>query len=193
MKDVISPVIHQDDSTQVTHTTDENVNTYDSYNILVSLNLQPTKWWSVNTSLNSFYDHYYGLTEEGFYSKAGFTCIFNLQNTFNFRNDWGVEVAVFYRSINIGGFVVNDPIYNLSAGIRKGFGKGRGNIRLSCDDILWSDRLTNKMHFEDVNYKGTFFNDSRRVRLSLSWKLGRSQYQREERAKSAQEEMNRIK
>jgi hypothetical protein len=193
MEDVISAVIHQDDSTQITYTSNENVSKYDSYNILFSLNLQPTKWWSVNTSVNSFYDHYYGPTEQGFYSRYGFTCIIHMLNTLSFRNNWGIEVAVFYRSVNVGGFVVNDPIYNLSAGIRKGFAKGKGNVRLSCDDILWSDRLTNKMSFEGVNYKGTFFSDSRRIRLSLSWKLGRSQYEREERKKSAQDEMNRIK
>jgi hypothetical protein len=192
MEDVISAVVHQSDSSNVIYTTDENVNKYDSYSVNVAFNLAPTNWYRFSTSINGFYDHYYGPTKEGFYSNSGYTYIIHMMNTFSLKKEWVAEVALFYRSRNIAGYVVNDPIYNLSAGISKGFGKGKGNIRLNCDDILWSDRLVNKMNFKDMNYRGTFFSDSRRIRLSLSWKFGTSQYERQERNKSAQEERNRI-
>jgi hypothetical protein len=34
---------------------------------------------------------------------------------------------------------------------------------------------------------------SRRIRLNISWKIGKSKYERQEKRKSAEEEINRIK
>jgi hypothetical protein len=193
MTDVISDASHQDESNHITYTVIQNLNAYNSYNILVSLTLHPKPWWTMIGSANEFHDHYYGLSQEGYYSKSGFTGIFNLLNSFTFKKGWSAEMGFFYRTININGLVVNDPIYHLDIGIRKLFATGRGAVALKVLDALWSDRNTNSEVFGPLNYRGSFYSDSRRIRLSVSWKFGRSQFQREEKRKSADEEMNRVK
>ncbi|MGZ4057867.1 MAG: outer membrane beta-barrel protein, partial [Bacteroidia bacterium] len=111
----------------------------------------------------------------------------------NFAKNWSAEINVFYRSVNIAGYVVNIPIFTADGGIRKTFADGKGAIRLSCGDIFHSERYRNTEKFKEINFTALFYSDSQRLRISLSWKLGKSQYQREEKQKSAQEELNRIK
>ncbi len=193
MKNVISDATHQNDATHVLYTRSENMDTYNSYNILLTITLHPTKWWTSMTSVNSFYDHYFGNSPEGYYSKIGLTAIANLQNSFNLSHDWSFEINVFYRSYNVSGYVVNAPIFIADAGIRKVFAKGKATARLSCGDVFHTDRFSNTEKFQNINYTAKFYSDSQRVRLTLTWKLGRSQFERQEKQKSAQDEMNRLK
>jgi iron complex outermembrane receptor protein len=193
MTSVITNAVHYNDITHVSETTDQNLSSYNSYNMLVSVTLHPTKWWTSINSINGFHDHYFGLNQEGYYSKTAYTAIFNTLNSFNFKKNWSAEISFSYRNRNVNALMVESPIYVLDAGIKRYFGNNKGTISLNCSDILWSDRMTSTEVFQNVNYQNAFYYDSRRIRLAISWKLGRSQYEREERNKSAQEEMNRVK
>ena len=195
MRNVITEVNFQDYSTQISYSTSQNLSTYNAYNILIAATLHPTKWWTSLNSANIFHDHYFGSIQiqQGDYSNSLITGIFNTLNSFNFKNNWSFEISFLYRTTNLDGLTINKPIYILTAGIKKKFADGKGTLTLNCQDVLWSDRSTTTEIFQNVNYLNTFYRDTRRINLSLSWKLGWSQYQREEKKKSAEEEINRVK
>ncbi len=193
MVNVFSENIHQDDITHITYHTTDNLSNYQAYNLLVSLTLHPTRWWTIMPAVNGFHDHYYGIFQGSNYTKAGYTVITNINNSFNFKKGWGGEVTFFYRSENINSTVVNDPFYFVDMGIRKIIAHGKGTLSMNGSDIFWSNRVTATQVFQNVNYHSLNYDDSRRFRITLTWKLGQSQFQREEKRKSAEEELNRVK
>lgn len=88
--------------------------------------------------------------------------------------------------------MIENPIYRFSALIKKGFEDGRGTITLTCFDVLRSDRITQTEITQNINSVFTLYRDSSVVNLKLLWKLGKSQYQREEKKKSAEDEINHV-
>lgn len=194
MTDVIANINFQDYSTHLNYSSAQNLNTYNVYNILVSATLHPAKWWTSINSVNILHDHYFGSVsiQNGYYSNSNIMGVFNTLNSFSFKNNWSMEIRIFYRTANLHVLTIEEPIYTLAAGIKKRFANGKGTISLNCQDVLWSERFIATQIFQNVDYRSTFYHDSRRVNLSLSWKLGKSQYQREEKQKSAAEEINRV-
>jgi len=193
MTNVISDAIHQNDTTHVSYRSPNNLSHYQAYNLLLSATLHPTSWWTILTSVNGFHDDYYGTLQGKPYRTTGFTAYCNINNNFRFKNGWGAELSGYYNTLNRNGAIINSPHYAIDLGIRKGFAHNRGTLSLNFSDILWSDRQVDTEIFQNINYHSTYYNDSRRVRITFSWKLGKSQYQREERRKSAEEELNRVK
>ncbi len=64
------------------------------------------------------------------------------------------------------------------------------NVLLNGSDVFWERYQNQHTIYQNVNSeKG--HNDSRRVKLSVSWKFGSSQYQRDEKKKGAEEELKR--
>jgi hypothetical protein len=193
MTDVISDAIHQNDTTHVTYRIGNNLNTYDAFDLLLALTLHPTMRWTTIGALDIVHDHYFGQFQGAPFDMANFVGIFNVSNTFRLKYGWEVEMTFFYRSQNIDAVLLESPYFKMDAGIRKRFAHDRGSINLNCSDIFWSDWFTATENFQNVNFIGKRYSDSRRARITLTWKLGKSQYQREEKRRGAEEEMNRIK
>ncbi len=193
MTDVFTNVMHQNDSTHVFFTRNENLNTYNSYNILFSATLSITKWWTNVSSLNIFHDHYFGLVSGSNYTAQHVTFIFNMLNTISLGKGWNAEVSFFYRNLNLNAVWYELPVSSLDVGIKKKFANGKGTIALNCSDIFWTSYQNGRAVYQDVNFQVNGHNDSRRARVSISWKLGKSQYQRDEQKKSAEDELNRAK
>jgi iron complex outermembrane receptor protein len=191
MQNVMSEAIRQNPLTHISVRSGTNLPLYEAYNLLESVTLHPTAWWTSVTSINAFHDHYYGNFQGNYYSKKGYTAYFNLSNSFQFKKGWGLEISFFYRTVNIDALMINDPIYRADIGIRKRIAHGRGTISLNAADLFWSDQNTGTQIFQNVNYRGINYTDSRRFRITFSWKFGKSEYQRQEKRKGAEEELKR--
>ncbi len=193
MSNVISDAVHQDDITHISYRTPNNLNHWDAYSALLSATFHPSHWWTIITSANCAHDNYTGTLQGNAYSTAGYTVYYNINNSFGFKNGWGAELTFYYTSLNRDAVLINDPRYAMNVGIRKRIAHGRGTFSLNLSDIFWSDRLTGTEVFQNVNYHSSYYSDSRRARITFTWKLGKSQYQREEKRAGAEEELNRVK
>ncbi len=191
MTNATTQIAHQDDSTHVTNHVLENLSTYNCINVLVAATIPITKWLTSITSVNTFYDHYYGPVLGGNYSGKYLTSFISSQNIITLKKDWGAEISFFYRTVNMDGLQLQDPISSLDIGIRKRFADGKGSVSLNASDIFWTSYQNQHTIYQNVNSEIKGHNDSRRVRLSVSWKFGSSQYQRDEKKKGAEEELKR--
>ena len=144
-------------------------------------------------SVNTSYNHYFGKVSGGNYSQKQITFVLNTQNVFRLKKDWSIELGFYYRSKNLDDLLIQDPIFSLDAGIRKTCIDGKLSFALSFSDILWSTYQNQSYIFENINNQTTGRWDTRRVRLSVSWKFGRSQFQRNDQKKSAEEELDRAR
>ncbi len=181
---VITPVYRQNDSTHVSYSTFGNLSSYSEYNIMVIASIPITKWWNTVTSVNVYHDNYYGTLFGTNVSRTHFSGQFKTLNTFTFKNKWNAEISFFYYTINLNGVSEIEPIYGLDAGIGKRFFNDRLNVKLAYSDILISqiDRVSSV--YQNVNIQDKQYMGVNRLRFSLTWKFGKSEYQREENNKA---------
>lgn len=193
MTDVFTNVPHQDDSTLVVFDRNENFSTYNSASLQAAFVWSPVNWFTTVSSAILFYDHYFNDLPGGAFSNSGFTWMLNTVNTVLLKKNWTIEASLWYRSKNRDGVWLQEPIANLNIGIRKKFADGRGMVSLNGSDLLLQTFYAGAADYPGAHLVQDGFWDSRRVSLSLSWKFGKSQFQRREEEKSAQDELNRAK
>jgi outer membrane receptor protein involved in Fe transport len=193
MQDVFTQIPYQNDSTHISFTRDENFSTYNTYNATCSITLPVTNWFTTVSYVTVFHDHYFGSVADENFSTSGFTWQFSTLNTISLKKNWSIELYFFYRGLNRDGAWMQLPLENLDAGIKKNFANRRGTFALEYSDILLRTYLNGTAIYPGVNTKTDGHADSRRLYLSVSWKLGKSQYRRDEQQKSADDELKRTK
>ena len=151
---------------------------------MVIASIPITKWWNTVTSVNAYHDNYYGTLFGANVSRTHFSGQFKTLNTFTFKNKWNAEISFFYYTINLNGVSEIEPIYGLDAGIGKRLFNDRLNVKLAYSDILMSqiDRVSSV--YQNVNIQDKQYMGVNRLRFSLTWKFGKSEYQREENNKT---------
>jgi iron complex outermembrane recepter protein len=187
MTSVFNGIVSVDDSTHVVNTRLENLATYKVVTLEFSAQHSFTNWYTISGSLYVFRDHYTGPINGQNFSVSYVTGLVFVQNRISLKNDWGLEANFFYRSINMNGIWRDQPFSGLDIGARKRFAKGRGTVSLTVQDVFQKSYVNSSADYGNVNLSNTGRNDSRRIRLSVSWKLGRSEYEREQRRNSAEE------
>ena len=190
---VEAPLYTQNDSTHITYRQLGNLGFFDEGDFSVTATIPITPWFTTITTSDLYYNNYIGTIQGGGYSNVGYIWQPNTINTFRLKKGWSADVTFRYSSRNLNGPSITEPFYVVEAGIKKQFGGGRGTVSLNCSDVFWSNRQKTIYDFNGVNNVEYNYWDSRRVRLTISWKLGKSQYQREEKKKAAAEELNRAK
>ena len=183
----------QNNTTFVTTYTSSNFKNFNNIFERLSANPTVTKWFTSMNSLLVMQQQYIGSIEGTGFSNSALVWNFNTVNMFTLNKNWSCEIGFNYNSQSLDGENVIQPVYGLEAGVKMNFAKDRGVITLNCSDILWSNIYRGSQVFQEQNTAGYEYSDSRRIRLSLSWKLGKAQREREAKSKAAEDEMNRIK
>lgn len=187
MTSVFNGIVSVDDSTRVVNTRLENLATYNVFTVEFSAEYSFTNWYTLSGTLLAFRDHYFGPVNGEDYSVVYYTGMIFLQNRISLKKDWGMEVNFFCRSVNMNGIWRESPFSGLDIGVRKRFGDGRGSVSLNVSDLLRGNYMDRTANYGNVSMSTTGNMDSRRIRLSVSWKLGRSEYERQQRQSNADE------
>lgn len=180
MTDVFTLIPHTIDSSHTFFTRNENFAKYNCYNVLGSFMYPVTEWLTTMTTVNIFHDHYFGPVENSSFDTQGWTWMIYSLNTFSLGKNYGAEVSFFYRSLNRNAVLRENPFGSLDIGVRRKFADGRGMVAINFSDILWTSYLSSSATYPGMTTILNGKNDSRRVHVSLSWKFGRSKYQRQE-------------
>ncbi len=191
MKDVFAFVPRAIDSTRTVYSRVENFNTYVCFNISGALTMPLTNWLTTITTVNVFHDNYSSPVGGSAYRLAGWTWQIRTLNIFTLGKTTGAEVSFYHRSLNRNGVWMERPVAVLDVGFRQKFAQGKGTLSVTVSDLLWRSYIQGSASYPGMNLELTGRNDSRRVRIALSWKFGKSKYQRDERRKSGEDEINR--
>jgi len=173
---------HLDNSTLVTYESLINLGTYNVYYEVLTSTLHPAKWWTMINTLYSYHDNYIGNFYGSNVDNSHLSFQVQSNNVFNFKHGWRAQIMAWYHSANLNGVATDSPLSDLDIGIGKRFKDGKFAVNLSCSDVFaWQveTKTQNTPGFYIVN---TQYGDQRKVRASLTWKFGKSQYQREEQA-----------
>jgi hypothetical protein len=193
MTNVYTLVTYADTSTHIFYNRPENLSTYNVFSISASLTYPVTSWFTTVTTINAYRDHYFGIVNNNNFSVIQATWAINSLNMFSLKKDWSIEAGFFYRSLNQNAVWAEAPVSSLNIGVRKKFADGKGTVSINFSDVLWTSYQNSSAVYPAYTFKTTGRMDSRRVGLNLTWKLGKSQYQRQQKQKTAEDQLNRAK
>ncbi|HTA84169.1 MAG TPA: TonB-dependent receptor [Bacteroidia bacterium] len=183
LTNVISNAYQQNGSTDVIYTMPVNIGTYSTYGIMLSASLPITKWWNTTTSFMYYNDFYTGSYNNSSYAKSNNSFVIRTENMINLKKGWKAEIAFNYTSSNLNVFNYTYPVSYTEAGLSKSFIDDKLTLKINCSDIFMGLKTTNLQVSPGLNILDVDYQDQRKFRFIVSWKFGRSEYQREQAQK----------
>ncbi len=158
--------------------------------------LTPTKWWSSNNTLSVLYQQLSfpsPLDEAALYFKQKVYYTASTDNTFTLGHGWTAQLYGAYNSPSFSGQLDYGAYSYVSTGVKKAFWNKRAFIKLDVADLFYQANIRVSSNLVPVVSDGILRNDTRRVRLSFSYKLGKTDLANKRvQSKANAEELNRL-
>ncbi len=168
-----------------------NVGSFKNFGISETLQQQLTKWWSITAV--AVYNH---KIIEGVVWGPLRAVIdqlnISLNNQFKFNKGWGAEISGYYQTksqVDLQEWLT--PQGQLDLGISKQVLKNKGSVKLSVRDITYYQNYSGYSTFENAHEPFKLKWDSRVIRLSFSWRFGKTMKAVNRSEGSAADEINR--
>lgn len=173
----------KDYSTMITDTANKNATfiqqrnlaSQQIYGLNIGAPLPIAKWWNgyVNVWGNrqQFKGEFNGTKLNRSYTLMGLY----MQNNFTISQKKGLnaEISGWYNGKSVwGGTWVVKPMGGFDVGLQKAVLKGKGSIKASVTDVLWSQYWRSKTDFGGVSIDGTGKGESRTFRLNFTYRFG---------------------
>lgn len=191
--DIIQNVLQQNEATQETFMTKENIAKQRQFGLSINLNIPVAKWWRSNIYVNGFNNKFEGLVNDSFITVSATTLTLNGSQQFTFAKTWSAEISGFFRTTGIEGVIKAKPLGAMSLGFGKQVMKGKGTIRLNIRDVFYSQRFRGVSRYANVDAAFQERGDSRVVNLGFTWRFSKGKISAPKaRTGSASEEQNRV-
>ncbi|WP_247235671.1 outer membrane beta-barrel protein [Telluribacter sp. SYSU D00476] len=173
----------------------DNIARVHNYSVSLGFPLQIATWWQMQLNLQAVRQQgRTKLAEEDINRSIQYGRI-NLTQTFRLPQYFTVEVNGFYQSRSLNGILVRRPFGSLNIGVQKKLKEQAGTLRLSAEDVLWTQRMeffsqdTSQGYSTNFNFMMT----SRVVRLTYSRNFGNQNVKvNSKRSTGAEEERQRV-
>jgi len=174
-----------------------NIGRRDAAGVAISAQVPVAKWWNASIYTNYNYNKFKGrLNGNGEYiDVAASNILFNVNNQFKFNKGWSGELSGFYRTKGVDGQIIIQPLGQLSAGIGKQVLKNKGTVKFNVRDILYTNKATGDINFENTMAHFVNSRDSRVASVSFTYRFGKPIKGGQQRRKigGADDEQNRVK
>lgn len=192
--DIITDVLEQRVDKNETVVRKSNIADQRQYGIAVSAGFAVTKWWNTNLYVNVFNNLYKGVLNNEYTELESNTALFNVSNQFRFAKTWGAELSGFYRTPGIEGVFRIDDILALNLGLSKQIMKGKGTLRFSARDILYSQKIHGEIRYSNIDASFYQRRDSRQFSLNFTWRFSKGKAAAvKRRTTGAGDEQSRVK
>ncbi len=191
--DIINEVLEQFPDKNETAIKKENIAEQQQFGIAVNAGGEIKKWWSANLYANVYNNKFEGIINGGFESISASTGQFNLSNQFKFGKTWGAELSGFYRTPGIDGVFRINGFGMLNLGVSKQVLKGKGALRFSVRDVLYSQKINGTIKYGNIDAAFQQARDSRVFSLNFSYRFNKGKVNSQKRKTGgASDEQDRI-
>lgn len=158
-----------------------NIGTSSSYGGELSLNLDVTKWWKINTGGNAYYFDLRGELNDVAYNAQSFNWGAQFTNTFKFKG-FILQTNSRFRSGSVQAQGVDLSSFSQDVSIKKSFWKKRLSLTLGGRNILNTERRESISYTENVEIHSLRKPIGPTVQFTVSIKLNNYQkvYERQE-------------
>lgn len=178
---------------EITSVTQYNVGKENRWYMNFSLGMPVTKWWDNYINLSPHYKQFRGAITQGSLDNNAWGMGWYASESFSLPQKWRIQLSSWGSIATRTAMNKTASLGSVDAGISKLVCKDKLNIRLSATDIFHTQRWKQEVDFGNVKYNYLRQWESRTVRLQLTWKFGKTNYNARDREPGAQEEINRIK
>lgn len=185
------------DTTEIsrTYVTQKNFATQDMAGVNVGFPLPVRKWWMVYANINANYVILQADFEGRRLKNKYFTYVFYADNTFTLPKNFSLNISGWYSGPSYwGGTFKLNPMGSLDIGIQKTFLQKKLTAKLSLTDVLRTQGWYAVSNFAGLYIDANGYNESRQIRLNLSYRFGSNEIAKQrERKSGATNESDRIK
>lgn len=136
---------------------------------------EPRKGWNLYNTLVAYYSRYVGELAGTMLRQGRPAFSLSTESTVALPKDWLLEANASYNSREQLGFIDHWAYGQLSLGAQKSLWAGKGTLKLSVTDLLFTDVTRGRSVY--VNYQEQFRerSDSRAATLSFTYRFGNDQ------------------
>ncbi len=192
--DIIQQTLEQIDSTNKTFVRQSNIASQRQLGLAINTNIPVTKWWRSNVYMNVYSNLFEGLINNTEVSIKATTFTISGSQQFTINPKLSAEVGGWFRTGGVEGVFVTTPMGGLNFGFSQQVIKGKGTIRFSVNDLLWSQKFKATSKYGTVDVSINERGDSRVVNLGFSYRFskGKMNGAPKRRASSASDEQSRV-
>jgi hypothetical protein len=194
--DLINDVIEQNVDRNESFVKKANIAKQQQFGISVAAGGQLTKWWSGNVYGNVYHNRFEGIVNGDFVKLNATTAQFNVSNQFRFAKTWAAELSGFYNTPGLHGVFRIHGFGMMNMGVTKQIWKGKGSLRLSVRDILYSQKINGDIKYSNIDAAFQQTRDSRQVALGFTYRFSKGKVNgngQKRRTGGASEEQSRVK
>jgi outer membrane receptor protein involved in Fe transport len=174
--------------------TQGNIATREDIGISISASIPVGKCWNSNIYTNLVNNKFIGTVNGSSLNISGTAFLSNISNQFKFKNGWSAELNGWYRSKEIKGQIISNPIWSISTGVQKEILKKKGTLKLGIRDIFNSQKFSGIVKNDGIDTKIVNNNFQRTGTLTFTYRFGKQLKTPQKRNNGgAGEEQNRIK
>lgn len=184
--DAISEILEQNSATNTTFQTKDNLDDTHSGSLTISAPKVWTEWWTSRLNATGFYNDFASvLTDGSNLVNSSFGGQFNLNNEIQLTGGINMEISGYYRTKMVYGQLTIDPQGSLDLGFSKRIFNGKGNIKLSASDVLFTSNNDVYIDQNNINLYVTQVNDTRRVTVNFSYNFGNQKVKKARKRKTS--------
>ncbi|MBP6688062.1 MAG: TonB-dependent receptor, partial [Lacibacter sp.] len=191
---IIQEVLEQNEQKTQSYIKRANIAKQQQLGVAVSA-FKQIKKWNGNIYVNVFNNQFEGLVNGDFVKLSSTTMVLSASNSYKFGKDWTTEISGFYRTAGYEGVFNIKALGELNFGVSKPVLKGKGTLRLSVRDILWTQAAKGEIKYGMVNANFQQRRDSRTVGMTFTYRFSKGKINGNGRRKAsgAADEQNRVK
>lgn len=178
--DVITWVSGQNDATNTTFETPQNLPSLVNYGASFTAQLNYTGWWSATSFVNVFRNEY----DLGDTKNEQLSFSINTQNNFTLGRGFSAELNAYYNSKAVYGIMTERAYYAVAAALQKSILKDKGSVKLAVNDIFQTQNYRHETRYQNINMNSKIWLDRRRAILSFTYRFGKQLSSRERKTGS---------
>ncbi len=186
--DVITWISGQNDATNTTFETPQNLPSLVNYGASFTAQLNYTGWWSATNFINVFRNEY----DLGDSKNEQLSFSVNTQNSFTLGKGFSAELNAYYNSKAVYGIMTERAYYAVAAALQKTILKDKGSLKLAVNDIFQTQNYRHETRYQNINMNSKIWLDSRRAILSFTYRFGK-QLSSRVRTTGSEDIQNRIR
>ncbi|RSK37523.1 outer membrane beta-barrel protein [Hymenobacter metallilatus] len=139
--------------------------------------LTPAKWWNMNNTVSVLYQDLSfpsPLDNAVRYVKNKVYYTASTDNTFTLGKGWTAQLNGVYNSPYFSGILDYGAFSNVTVGVKKQLWDKKAALKLDVTDLFYQANIRETSRVVPVVTDGILRNDTRRVRLSFTYKLGKT-------------------
>lgn len=171
--DLIAEIFNQNTIERKLIITQGNIATREDIGISISASTPFGKFWKSNVYTNLVNTKFSGTVNGSSLKVSGTVFMGNISNQFKFKNGWSAELNGWYRSKEINGQILSDPMWTIGTGVQKEIIKNKGTIKLGIQDVFNSQKFSGLVKHDEIDTKIVNNNFKRTATLTFTYRFGK--------------------